>query len=275
MQKQYQRPPVRRQPVKQPVRRPKKRKRKSTSIYGSLNLSVILACVAILAVFIIIAVVSHRGESVATSVFGFDDDVTICVDAGHGYDDPGALSDYLGDQSEKDINLTAALMLAEKLKELGFEVIMTRDSDTPPEGMEPDSRGLYTMNPNERTAWLKKQDCDLFISLHCNVAQNSNTVTGTLIYYCSPALEQSEGYAKALTRILGQEMPLRSVEPIDTRLGDSFAVIRDVKMPSVLVEMGFISSPDDSVLLLDDGWMDSFTSALANGISSYVADNRK
>jgi len=268
MQRQYQRPPVRRQ---------KRKRRKKSSVYGQFNLPMILVCVLILAVFIAIVVISHDrgGEAVAVSGFGFDGDVTICVDPGHGYDDPGALSNYTGEHSEKDINLKAALMLAEKLRELGFDVIMTRDSDTPPEDMEPDERGMYTLDPNERTAWLKKQDCDLFISLHCNVAENSPAVTGTQIYYCSPAVEQSKEYAKTLTRVFGADMPLRSVEPIDTKRTDSFAVIRDVTIPSVLVEMGFISSPEDSILLLDDRWMDSFTDAIANGMSSFVSDNRR
>lgn len=258
--------------------RPTRRRRRKKTVLGSLyGLPIVLICIAFLALFIGIAVLSRigGGGSVPASGFAFDGKVTVCIDPGHGYDDPGALSDYTGGLYEKDINLAVALSLAGKLKQLGYDVIMTRMSDLPPSDMEPDERGLYTLDPNERTSWVNNSEADLFISLHCNTATASSNAAGTQIYYCSGALPESKDYAVLLCDTLREDIPTQRCDPMDTPVSDSFAVIRDIKVPCVLVEMGFISSPADSAKLCDPAWQDGFAAALANGISRYVSENSR
>ncbi len=254
------------------------RRRRKRSYFGEqYALPVVVICIAFLALFICVAVLSRScaKDDMEVSGFLFDGDVTVCIDPGHGYDDPGALSDYTGDLYEKDINLAVSLSLAEKLSELGYEVVMTRDSDSPGPDMEPDGRGLYTLDPNERTAWVNNSDADLFISLHCNVAQNSPSTVGTQIYYCSDTSPESADFAGLLCETLRSDMPTQRCDPKDTNSSSSFAVIRDITVPCLLVEMGFISSPDEAAKLCDPAWQDGFASALANGISRYIAENSR
>ncbi len=254
------------------------RRRRKKSYFGEqYALPVVLICIAFLALFIGIAVLSRTGGKGDTEVsgFAFDGKVTVCIDPGHGYDDPGALSDYTGGLYEKDINLAVSLSLAEKLSELGYEVVMTRDSDSPSPDMEPDERGLYTLDPNERTSWVNNSEADLFISLHCNTAKSSSNVTGTQIYYCSDTSPESKKFAELLCDTLRSDIPTQRCDPKDTDASSSFAVIRDITVPCLLVEMGFISSPSDAAKLCDAAWQDGFASALANGISRYIAANRR
>lgn len=252
-------------------------KRRRSKISGQRSLPMIIMCAVMLTLFIAIAWFTHIREEQSTPVFssGSDSEITVCVDPGHGYDDPGALSDYTGELFEKDINLTLSLGLADKLRELGYTVIMTRESDTPPDDMESDSRGMYTLDPNERTALVNESGADVFISLHCNVAEGAPDITGTQIYYCSSAVPASKKYAQILCDALSEELPDRSSKAVDTHRSSSFAVIRDINIPCVLVETGFLSSPDDSELLTDPEWQENFTAVLADGISRYISENKQ
>jgi N-acetylmuramoyl-L-alanine amidase len=161
---------------------------------------------------------------------------TICIDAGHGGSDPGAIGPT-GIQ-EKDNTLAIALLLRDKLERNGAKVIMTRETDQ--DVAYPDASASAELSARVEIA--NNSKANIFISIH-NDAFTSNTVSGTTCYHYGDA--ESIQLANCLQKNL--------VEKIGTRDRGvrfaSFYVIRYTEMAAVLVEVAFISNPEEEVLL--------------------------
>lgn len=198
---------------------------------------------------------------------------TIVLDPGHGGRDPGALGPE--GTREKDVTLQVALRLKKLLeKDLGVRVVLTRENDA-------------FIGLNERTTLANEAQGKMFVSLHCN-ANKSRRVDGTTTYFLGPAktdealevalLEnsvikyenehaassdeefiltamaqnafhhESEGFAQIIQEEMSAlvGLPDRGVEQA------GFRVLVGASMPSVLVEMAFISNRKEE-RLLDSG----------------------
>ena len=196
----------------------------------------------------------------------------ICLDPGHGGRDPGNLG---GSAREKNYTLLLARELNEQLTKLGFNVTMTRSSDT------------FIELP-DRPDIARKRNADLFVSLHFNaVGGSGNNVRGAEVYCLTPAGAAStnargEGAGagwfrgnhfndknmflawlvqKALTRSLGAED--RGVHRA------RFAVLREAAMPAVLIEGGFLSNPGEAKKILDPAYRRQMARAIADSILAY------
>ena len=77
--------------------------------------------------------------------------ITICIDPGHGFDDPGASTEYLGQWTEADVNLAIGLMLRDELVARGYTVIMTHDTNDIPADASPNEQYLFGLA--KRTAY--------------------------------------------------------------------------------------------------------------------------
>ena len=194
----------------------------------------------------------------------------ICLDPGHGFGDPGADSEFLGELDESDINLSVALKVRDILKNRGITVIMTRDGggdDAP----SPDSEdGLMT--PVERAEFANSAGATHYISLHCDSYTADPSVSGARIYYHTGDLYSSESFR--LSRSVGRSVKelTGGGEVAVKGMGDSDAyyVIKNVNSPSVLLEMGFITNEDDALSMLDSGWQDSMAAGIAEGILNFL-----
>ena len=107
-------------------------------------------------------------------------------------------------------------------------------------------------------------ESDLFVSLHCNAAENREAKgTETFCYSCGGSGE------KLATAI--QSQIVNSMGTVDRGVKTAnFAVLRDTDCPAVLVEAAFISNEDDERLLMDDGKLNEFARAIARGITDYI-----
>jgi N-acetylmuramoyl-L-alanine amidase len=215
----------------------------------------------------------------------------IVVDAGHGGKDPGAIGP--GGALEKDVTLAMAKALAPRLeKELGCEVIMTRDDDT-------------FIPLEERTAIANKVDADLFISLHANASPKGNAF-GVETYYlnfskndqavevaarengtslkqvgdlelilfdlmANAKINESSRLAAEIQRSLVHDLDrhYRSVRDLGVRQGP-FYVLLGATMPSVLVETAFISNPREEARLQDPTFRARAADAIVAGVRSYA-----
>lgn len=193
----------------------------------------------------------------------------VCIDPGHGYDDPGALyKETMGDVPEKDVTLAVALMLRDKLEEAGLTVIMTREDDIIPE--EHDGSGQYTLDPFERVDFvLARPETGLFISLHCDAFTEDVSVGGTRIYTYEGATDGTGQYAQTLSGAIGQALAIE-VPIIQKDIYEAYWVTKKLPVPSLLVEMGFITNANDAQNLLSDDWRAEFVRATAAGIIEYV-----
>jgi N-acetylmuramoyl-L-alanine amidase len=214
----------------------------------------------------------------------------VVLDPGHGGKDPGAIG--AGGIAEKDIVLSVAKKLARKLKrEMGIEVVLTRKEDT-------------FVPLEDRTAIANAEDADLFISLHMNASPNGDA-RGLETYYLDNTNDEaairlaarengtSRKNVSDLQFILSdmtQNMKLEDsitlahrlqgslVNGMATKLGDVrdlgvkkalFYVLVGARMPSVLVEMFFITNKAEGAAMRQEKYQNAIVDALYEGILKY------
>jgi len=214
---------------------------------------------------------------------------TIVIDAGHGGDDAGAK----GAQGtlEKNVTLTMARRLKASIEaRLGVRVLLTRDSD-------------QNVGPDQRAALANNNKADLFISLHASGSVRP-TVAGAQVFYLTLAgfgtdanaaprgnpealpvvgggsreidiipwemaqgryLPQSAAFAGAIEGALRARVPMsaRALQQAPRR------VLVGVNMPAVLVELGFLTNPEQERLLEGDTFQNTLVQALTDGIVRY------
>ncbi len=174
---------------------------------------------------------------------------TIVIDPGHGGVRPGAIYE---DIKEKTINLAVSKKLEVLLREMGYNVVMTRYDDT--------DIGLY-----ERADVANAVNADLFVSLHSNAAVNSPDYTGIYTYY-HPTSRRGARLAEAI-----QGPITAATGAIDRGIRSAdFVVIRETEMCAVLVEMGFMTNHGELMNLVDDSYQDKLAQGVAEGIVNYL-----
>lgn len=165
----------------------------------------------------------------------------ICLDAGHGGKDPGACGAY---SKEKDIALTAVLMLGSLLDELGFDIMYTRTTDT-------------YVNLIERAKLANNAKANLFISIHCNSAADK-TACGTEVL-CYDVCDEANSIQTFLTSETG--LKNRGI-----KIRKDLAVLNCTSMTAVLAELAFISNPAEEALLNNAAWLERNMTAIAKAV---------
>lgn len=214
----------------------------------------------------------------------------IVLDPGHGGKDPGAIG--VGGIAEKDVVLAIAKKLAVKLKkEMAIDVVLTRTDDR-------------YVALEDRTAIANSEEADLFISLHMNASHNAES-RGLETYYLDNTTDEASIRLAArenstsrknisdLQFILSdmtQNMKLEDSITLAHRLQGSlvdgmsrkmpevkdlgvkkalFYVLVGARMPSVLVEMFFITNKSEGRAMSQDSYQDAMADALLRGIREY------
>ena len=198
----------------------------------------------------------------------------IVLDPGHGGQDPGAENTLLG-LREKALTLDLARRLARDLESMGYDVSMTRNSDT------------FIELP-ERARIANAAGADLFISLHFNAIANE-TVSGLETYVLTPPGQPSTARAQrapsdaethpgnafqAWSALVGwyvQDTLAASLPAPDRGLKRArFAVLRGLEMPGILVEAGFLTHPQEGRNIGSAGYRDQLAGAIAGGVQQYA-----
>ncbi|NME94612.1 N-acetylmuramoyl-L-alanine amidase [Clostridium cochlearium] len=178
--------------------------------------------------------------------------IKVCLDAGHGGYDPGAIGPT--GVKEKDVTLSITLKVGRILKQNGVDVVYTRTTDN-------------VSWPSNESEDLKKR-CDIanafnaqyFVSIHANSASISEA-KGTEVYY-SPGSVNGEKLAKYI-----QDEVVKATELYNRGIKTAnFYVLRNTNAPAALVETGFISNPKEEQLLKSDAFQEKMAQAIAKGI---------
>lgn len=209
-------------------------------------------------------------NSISTKERSARKDFLICLDPGHGYDDPGCDSEYLGDYAEEDINLSIALLIRDKLQKYGFTVIMTRDSDVIPEEKRTNKTDMYTVSSRKRCDFSNNNGADLFLSIHCNFFKDKD-VSGTRLYYYVDNSGTVEAYASLLETGINNILGAKCLVSANTRK-ESYDVCYFTKAPAVLAEVGFVSNPEDAEKLLDSKWQNKYAESIVQGMINYFKE---
>ncbi len=180
---------------------------------------------------------------------------TVCIDAGHGGDDTGAIGIY--NDYEKDGNLELALKVVANLKAHGVTVVTTRDEDT-------------YVELSDRASIANEADADLFVSLHQNSSSDS-TVCGIEAWIYSEGNSKNTAIATGLLEGLatvgvttnrGVKSGTQASEHSD------YQVIRETNMVGVILEVGFMTNTDDTINF--EKKMDEYAAVIANEIIEWL-----
>lgn len=191
---------------------------------------------------------------------------TVIIDAGHGGDDGGAIG--IDGTVEKDINLDIALKLEKLLKFYGFDVIMTRTEDimTCDDGLD-SLRKRKVSDIHNRFDVLEKNPDAVFISIHQNKFED-NSQHGTQVFY-SGNNDESKLLAESI-----QNSIVSVLQPDNSRVvkksGSGIYLLYHAKLPSVLVECGFISNPAEVKKLNDEKYRMKIAILIADGLIKYL-----
>lgn len=188
----------------------------------------------------------------------------IVVDPGHssiqpgGWLDPGALGKYTG-LKEKDVNTDIAFKLKKLLEEAGAGVIMTHTGQT-------------ELSLAARAGLANSANADIFVSVHANYSLKNN-ISGHSTYYYAPtndAVLNTQKYSRQkLATLVQRELVIAGGRKDMGVLTANFAVLRETRVPSILVETAFLSDVEEEKLLGTEAYRQKLAIGIFNGIKAY------
>jgi N-acetylmuramoyl-L-alanine amidase len=180
----------------------------------------------------------------------------IIVDPGHGGEEEGAKGNSL---IEKEINLDVSLQVKALLEDKGATVIMTRETD-------------ITVSLDERPTFSESYNADIFVSIHTNNFYSN--FFGTETYFNN--VPWTDGFVNPYpdaSFALATSIQTSLVSMIETKDNgvreDSFRVLRKNTVPSALVELAYLSNPDDAEKLKTEEFRKNAAIGIAQGIELY------
>ncbi|MCJ8014307.1 N-acetylmuramoyl-L-alanine amidase family protein [Paenibacillus sp. KQZ6P-2] len=190
----------------------------------------------------------NKADSTPANPTGGNGKKVVVIDAGHGNQDPGTIG--YSKTKEKDFNLGVALKVGELLaNEPNIDCVLTRSDDT-------------FLELKDRARIANDLNADVFISIHANSA-NSTAASGSETYYQRDA-------SKALANVMHNYLvKATGLSDRGVRYGN-YHVIRETKMPAVLLEVGYLSNPKDEAALFSESLQNSVAQGIVNGIKEYL-----
>ncbi len=219
----------------------------------------------------------------------------VLIDPGHGGKDPGCVGSYEKNGKalvlyEKDIALKIGLELYALLKKAypDKEILLTRDKDVYPT--------LEDRVNMANAVKLKEKESILYVSVHVNASPNTKAYGFEVWYlpadYRRDVLNKNSAPKEIrtiLNSMMEEEFTTESVllaqsilDGLDGQIGNQskkrgimanpYFVIRKVKMPSVLIEVGFVTNKEEAKLLASSAYLKKCTVGIYNGISAFIND---
>lgn len=185
----------------------------------------------------------------------------IYIDPGHGGLDPGAL---YGGIKEKDINLEISKKLDNGLTKLGAIVYMTRDGDYDLSAIRTNNRKRSDLS--RRVNLINKSKCDIFLSIHLN-AEDTNSWKGAQVFY-----DDINSSNKKLAMVLQQQLKRDLKTSRKIKKVDKLYLQKRIIVPGVLIEIGFLSNPNERYLLKSNNYQEKVVNSITKGILLYFND---
>lgn len=183
----------------------------------------------------------------------------IALDPGHGGFDPGA---QRGDICEKDLTLSICKKLSRHLSKAGSLVVLIRegDKDLSDSDFQGSLRERKRQDLSRRAEKANQAKASLFVSIHAN-ADPSPRWRGAQVFYNGSSEASrlaAEAIQEELTRVLGNTNR--------KALAGTYYITQKTRMPAVIVEIGFISNPEEGRLLMTPEYQDKVAYAIYAGI---------
>lgn len=234
-------------------------------IYISTKL---LYTIIILFIFVVVCVLIfyteyHKAEEIYLPITN----KIIGIDAGHGGVDPGAVSQ--NGIKEEDINLKIALKLKRFIEQSGGIAVLTRDSD---KGLYTDEsttlRNMKTEDLKNRKALIEGTECEIFLTIHLNSFTKSRYYGAQTFY--SENVPDSQKLAYLIQDELKNVLDKENNRAPSIR--EDVYIIKEMAMPSVLIEAGFLSNVEEANLLNTSEYQEKIAWSIYVGIMKYFSD---
>jgi N-acetylmuramoyl-L-alanine amidase len=192
----------------------------------------------------------------APSAFPKTSSKRICLDAGHGGSDPGAVFQNF---REKDIALAVILQVKAFLETDGFNVTLTRGAD-------------ITVSLAERCRISNDAKADIFMSVHLNADPDPDMpgmqeASGAEVWHFASS-ERSRAFAEGIAEKLRQSLIGRTFR--GTKATEHLYVLKNTRCPAALVEVGFVDSRRDAELLTRPDHQVYVAQLLATAVKEYL-----
>ena len=207
-------------------------------------------------------------------------DELILIDPGHGFDDPGngdgEMSWWLNlDVREREVTMAVSKMLDEELQKRGFRTSMTHDGESFPQEFNWDGNNKFHVD--ERVAYVNSVSPDYLVSVHVNYAQNQDAC-GAIVFYDLTSPSKWNDWSEPAAEYIAEAIDDYVMTTATTKLGNeiiydcaSYAMTRDTRCASCIVEMGYASNEVDAQYMLQEDWQRSMAEGIAEGIARFFA----
>lgn len=221
-------------------------------------------CFALLSAFVFLMISAALNIKVTVSSENVKSMPTIVIDAGHGGEDGGAVSD--SGVLEKDINLSIANDTYALFYMLGFDVTQTRTTDVALDSGEETIRKRKVSDMKKRLEIFNSSEENTIISIHQNKFSESK-YHGTQIFYSpnNPKSKQLADSIKYSVKGLLQPDNERECKKADSGI----YLLKNTNNPAVIVECGFISNGEECKNLLDSQYQKQMAFSITAGFLSY------
>ena len=225
-------------------------------------IGIILAIIVLLTIMLYDVPVNQSWSSWSLPLSGY----IFVIDPGHGGPDGGAES--RDGTQEKDITLNIARYLRDYLNEAGALVIMTRETDT--DLASSSTKGLSKRKLEDlknRVSLANESMADFYISIHLNSIGSERWRGAQTFFY--PVNKLNEEMAKSIQESLIINLQNTDRTPLPR---NDILVLKYVEMPSTMVEVGFLSNPEEAKLLKDKDYQRKIAFAIYQGMLSYYSE---
>lgn len=228
---------------------------------------IIFSCFLVCFMLLGVLILTHPENTEASITGAFTK--TIVLDAGHGYPDGGAEGSTK--VTEEAINLDVTRRLQKLLEKSGISVILTRADEN---GIFDDDletiRKKKVSDMKNREKIINSSGADCFISIHMNKFTDSK-YSGPQVFYNS-TFDDGKLLAQSIQKELITELKPKMEREIK-KSDKNIYLLKNSKIPAVLIECGFLSNPEEEKLLLTDEYKERVAWAIYKGIISHFNIN--
>jgi N-acetylmuramoyl-L-alanine amidase len=187
----------------------------------------------------------------------------VAIDPGHGGRDPGAVGP--GGTKEKTVTLAVSLLVDRYLRQAGVATFLTRSYDV---ALGSDTRTDLIA----RTKAINAAGCDIAVSIHCDSLKPTNDHFGVYVIEIGG---RAENLAHAIINRVKRATGWSWGSDDDGVREKNLHMVRETKMPAVLIECNFISNPTREAELKDPAFQEKLARAIADGILDYLGVERE
>ncbi|MCB1149843.1 MAG: N-acetylmuramoyl-L-alanine amidase [Chlamydiia bacterium] len=181
----------------------------------------------------------------------------VIIDPGHGGKDLGTHSDKPPMYAESALALETSLLLEHYLRALGYRTVMTRSDD-------------IFISLKARSEIANDLQSKVFVSMHYNSAENKAAEGLEVFYYQSDKDPKRSKESKLLAQdVLDEVVANTGIKSRGVKHGN-FSVIRETKMPAIIVEGGFLTNPSERDRILRSGYIRELAMSVAAGVDRYI-----